>query len=214
MHGRLAQIPSPTGTETGMSAPTSWKRAWTRPLIVSPMPCTGGALEITYFVGGVTNIPFDRGETVRVEIDAALGGELGQRKSSDHCGVEQEHTRIAVLADDPRVNAARVYAALACDAIAQPQRFECRARAHDRDREISPPAGEVLGHDVEWIRDNEGDAGKLAGFDVSRDRLHDREVLVQHVQAALAGGRVMTRGDDENVFALDLVEAAPAYLDV
>jgi len=39
MHGKLAQILSPTRTETGMSAPTSWASACTSPLTVSPMPC-------------------------------------------------------------------------------------------------------------------------------------------------------------------------------
>ena len=88
-------------------------------------------------------------KSIRREIDASLGRELHEWQRPDDGGVEQEHTRIAVLSDDPRMHTARVHAAIACDAVGEPERLERGAGAHHRHRPVVPPAGEVLGHHVD-----------------------------------------------------------------
>ena len=76
----------------------------------------GGALQVADLVRRVAHVALDRREPLGREVDAALRGELHERQRADDGGVEQEHARVAVLADDPRVHAARVHAALARDA--------------------------------------------------------------------------------------------------
>ena len=65
-------------------------------------------------------------------------GELDERQRPDHRGVEQEHARVAVLADHPRVHAPRVHPALAGDGVGEPQRLERRARSPSRRPARSP----------------------------------------------------------------------------
>ena len=61
---------------------------------------------------------------------------------------------------------------------------------------------------------NERDSRQLARLDGGRDDIHDHDVLVEDVESTLARRRVVAGGHDEDVLALDLVEAAPAHLDV
>ena len=56
--------------------------------------------------------------------------------------------------------------------------------------------------------------GSAPASTAARDVVHHRDVLVQHVEAALTGGRVVAGRDDEDVLAVDLVEAEPANLDL
>ena len=119
-----------------------------------------------------------------------------------------------MLAHHPCVHTARVHTALACNAVGEPQRFERRSRAHHRDRLIAPSARQVFGHDVEWVGHDERDSRQLARLDGGRDDIHDHDVLVEDVESALARRRVVAGGHDEDVLALDLVEAAPAHLNV
>ena len=141
-------------------------------------------------------------------------GELRQRNRADDRGIEQEYTRVAVFADDPRMHAAGVNRAQACDRIRQAQRLERGAGAHDRDVAVVPAPGEVFGQHVERVGDDERDAGERARLDRGRNRIHDGDVLLQDVEPAFPGLGVMSRGDDENVFAIDFVQRAAADLDL
>ena len=178
-----------------------------------PDALRGGTLQVTHLVRRVAHLALDRGQPFGREIDAALRGELEQRKGADHGGVEQEHTRVAVLPHDPRVDASGVHAALARDRVGEPERLQRRSRAHDRDRLIGPAPREVFRHHVERVRDDERDARVGARLHRTRDGVHDLDVLVQHIEAALARRRVVAGGDDQDVLVLDLVEPPTPHLD-
>ena len=55
--------------------------------------------------------------------------------------------------------------------------------------------------------------GSAPASTARRDGVHHLDVLVQHVEAALARRRVVAGGDDEDVLVLDLVEPAAPHLD-
>ena len=176
------------------------------------MPCDVEPLQVAHPIRGVAHFAFHLGEALRREVDAPSVGELEQRQRPDDCGVEQEHARVAVLAHDPRVHAARMHAALACDAVGEAERLERGSAAHDRDRTIGPAAGEVLGHHVEGVRHNHCDRWQRTGLDRVGDLGHHPDVLLLDVEPALARKGVVTGGDDEDVFAIDLVESEAARL--
>ena len=113
-----------------------------------------------------------------------------------------------MLADDPRVDAARVHAALLGEQLGEAERVQRRARSHHRHRLVGPSAGEVLGEHVERTADDDGDARQAAALDRFRGCGHDVEVALQHVEARLAALRVRADGDHHHVFALDLLEGA------
>ena len=117
-----------------------------------------------------------------------------------------------MLPDHPRVDAARVHAALVGQPFLEAQRVERRAGAHHRHRASVPPAHQVLGEDVERVGHHDHDAREPARLHRVRGVLHDLDVGLEHVEAGLARLHVRADRDDGDVLGLELVVAPAADL--
>ena len=152
-------MPSATRRDTGIERADFVGERVHEPAHGEPDPLRGGALQFADLVCRGADIPFDCTEPFGGEFYPTLARELRERHRTDDRGIEQEHARVAVFADDPRMHAAGVHRAQACDRIGKPQRFERGARAHDRDVAAVPAPGEVFGQHVERVGDDKRDSG-------------------------------------------------------
>ena len=213
-HGRLAHTPSATRIDTGISAPTSCASACTSPLDGEPDALHGRALQVADLVRRVAHVALDRREPLRREVDAAL----------------RARTRRAAACRPPR---SRAGTRTSRRARRPPTRARCagarrtRARCASVSRSVSSAVPEPItatGRSAQrrvrysvitssGLVTTSATRGQRARLDRGRDVVHHLDVLVQHVEPALARRRVVAGGDDEDVLVLDLVEPAPAHLD-
>src|SRR4029079_10493740 len=79
---------------------------------------------------------------------------------------------------------------------------------------ICPTPGEVLGQHIERVADDDDDSRQAALLDQRRRVSHDLDVVLEGVEARLAGLGVVADRDDQYVLRLDAIDTKPTDLRV
>ena len=155
----------------------------------------GGALLLDDLVSGVLHF---LGDAVHVALMVGMAAQLAEIVERDAGDVRQAPCRdlaIAVLADDTGVHVARVNAQMLAQGVLEARGVE---RGAATEHAVGGHARELEGHvgqDVHGVRDHQQDALIIALGDLRDDGLEDGDVLVDQIEARLAG-RLVRPGRD------------------